>query len=427
MGNLNIDFERNILIYNIDPDEKINMPYYKAFETSSPEGFVPFTLSESEQGRAFVYDLSSRLPLRMITANGMDDSGYLDYTKQFLRILRFCIANKIKFGEIILDVEKCYINACSGKLELIYTPIADAQRQFNIWGFLKEFSYLFTVGNSDNCAAMSAVRFIDNNQGAPLQSFNEFIENYQIIDNAENNAESEEKYYSPVVSAEAYQPQPEYSDDNVVQADNCNSNDAMNEISQESEKPEVQNNVYLNDTYMPQQNDSQQEMSIVGEAVGREYVPMQQPQYGHQQPVHQNPPMNQPMNPPMNQPINQPMNPPINPQIGYMNQPPVYVQQNMPCPFLIRVRTGERFPINAPIVKIGKKAELVDFCITNNNAVSRVHVSIFVRAGRYFILDNNSTNFTYIFNNRIPPQTEIEIMPGTTIRLADELFEFRYL
>lgn len=411
-----MDAERNALLYNIDPSEKINMPYYRAFETSTPEGFVSFSLSENEQGRAFVYDLSSRLPLKMVTANGLNDASYLDYTKQFLRILRFCIANKIKFGELILNVENCYINACTGKLELVYTPIEDVQRQFNVWGFLKEFSRMFTAANAEGCAAMKAVQFIDANSGATLQAFNEFIENYQIIDNAEYNAVSGDGNYSPDVSAEGFQA--EDSHDNAAIADNYDTRDNIDEISQNREQAKGQENMYLNDTYMPQQDDLQQEMSIVGEAVGREYVPMQQPQYGYQQPAYQNPPVNRPIN----------NNPPINPQMGYMNQqPPVYVQQNMPCPFLIRVRTGERFPINAPIVKIGKKAELVDFCITNNNAVSRVHVSIFVRGGRYFILDNNSTNFTYIFNNRIPPQTEIEIMPGTTIRLADELFEFRYL
>lgn len=377
------------LIYTLDANEEINMPYYRAFETSSPEGFVRFSLSETEKGRVLVYDLTSLLPLKMVTDNGLNDSSYLDFTKQFLRIVRYCIINKIKFSELILDVNSCYINARTGKLELIYTPVIDVQRPYNIPEFLRQFSCLFAVKNPADCAAMNAVQFIDKNENFTLQQFFMFIENYQTIDeSADFGCDKSQSDYL---------------------ADNNN----IDEISQSSDIHIDYESVYLNDTYMPNKPKYAEpphdklldEISPVGEAVGREYIPIQQPKIGYQPPVYQ----------------------------GVQNAPNFYANQrpaivpNTKCPFLIRVRTGEKYPINVPIVRIGKKAELVDIYISNNNAVSRVHASIFVRGGRYFISDNNSTNFTYIFNNRIPPHTEIEIVPGTDIRIADELFVFRYL
>lgn len=91
-------------------------------------------------------------------------------------------------------------------------------------------------------------------------------------------------------------------------------------------------------------------------------------------------------------------------------------------PFLLRKRYGERIAIQNTRFRIGKSKDC-DFCV-NNNAISRHHVDVIVRNGRYFIVDLNSTNRTFVKGNELLGMTETEILPGDIITLADEDFIF---
>ena len=94
-------------------------------------------------------------------------------------------------------------------------------------------------------------------------------------------------------------------------------------------------------------------------------------------------------------------------------------------PTIVRLSTGEKITLNKPVIKIGKQRTKVDFCIVGNNTVSRVHVKIFSKSGKYFIWDNNSRNGTYVNGDIIPPEMETMLADGDIIKLSDEEFEFR--
>ena len=92
--------------------------------------------------------------------------------------------------------------------------------------------------------------------------------------------------------------------------------------------------------------------------------------------------------------------------------------------YLINLNTNERVAINKPYFKIGKDPARVDYCV-KNPAVSRFHASIVTKGGQYFIIDNATTNFTYINGSKIPANREMRIFNGAKITFADEKFEFR--
>lgn len=94
-------------------------------------------------------------------------------------------------------------------------------------------------------------------------------------------------------------------------------------------------------------------------------------------------------------------------------------------PTLCRVLTGETVCINKPVFRIGKERSYVDFFVSNNNAVSRSHADIITRGQRYFVLDLNSKNRTYINDQVLPVQQEVEIFNGDRLRLANEEFTFQ--
>ena len=62
--------------------------------------------------------------------------------------------------------------------------------------------------------------------------------------------------------------------------------------------------------------------------------------------------------------------------------------------------------------------------MTNNIAVSRSHADIITRGARYFVMDLNSKNHTYINNQEIPIHCEVEIHDGDRLKLGNEEFVF---
>lgn len=100
------------------------------------------------------------------------------------------------------------------------------------------------------------------------------------------------------------------------------------------------------------------------------------------------------------------------------------MDNNKPLPYIIRKRTGEKVLINKPVFRIGKERSYVDYFIGNNTAISRGHANIVVNGDKYYIVDTNSLNHTFVNGNMINSGTQVQIFNGDKIRLANEDFEF---
>lgn len=92
---------------------------------------------------------------------------------------------------------------------------------------------------------------------------------------------------------------------------------------------------------------------------------------------------------------------------------------------LFRVLTEETISINKPVFRIGKERSYVDYFVTNNNAVSRSHADIVARGNRYFVIDLNSKNHTYINGQILQVHQENEIKNGDSLKLGNEEFIFQ--
>lgn len=91
---------------------------------------------------------------------------------------------------------------------------------------------------------------------------------------------------------------------------------------------------------------------------------------------------------------------------------------------LERVLTKETVAIDKPVFRLGKERGYVDYFVANNNAVSRSHADIVTRSSKYYVVDLNSKNGTYINERIIPAQNETEIFDGDRLKLANEEFIF---
>lgn len=91
---------------------------------------------------------------------------------------------------------------------------------------------------------------------------------------------------------------------------------------------------------------------------------------------------------------------------------------------LYRVSNEERISVNKPVYRLGKEKSYVDYFISNNGAVSRSHADLVSRGDKCFVIDRNSKNHTYINNEMIPVNCEVEIHDGDQLRLGNEEFIF---
>ena len=110
---------------------------------------------------------------------------------------------------------------------------------------------------------------------------------------------------------------------------------------------------------------------------------------------------------------------PTMPQPAAPQQP---IMQAVPHPHLVRVKTGETISLTGDIFVIGKSQTGVDYTITGNSAISRVHCTIIRHNGAYYIRDEHSTNATYVNGDQVLPGNQVLLTNNCKVHMADEEF-----
>ena len=160
---------------------------------------------------------------------------------------------------------------------------------------------------------------------------------------------------------------------------------------------------------------------------GRPIPPMPPMPQAHQMPEMPQNPQGQPVPPmPQMQPV--PPMPQMQPVPPMPQTPPMPQAQPVqgnpfdgaPAPYFLRVKTGERISLDKAEFKIGHKARLVDYAITDNSAISRVHCVITKRNGVCFIRDNKSTNGTFVNGEELKAGEEKFLTNNAIVILGDE-------
>ena len=105
-------------------------------------------------------------------------------------------------------------------------------------------------------------------------------------------------------------------------------------------------------------------------------------------------------------------------------QQQIMQQVNYHFASLTRQVTGEKIELGKPSFVLGKNPEKSDYAVADNTNISRVHAVITTRNGRYYVMDQNSTNGTFINGRIIKAGQETEILPGDCLMLANEEFIF---
>ena len=122
---------------------------------------------------------------------------------------------------------------------------------------------------------------------------------------------------------------------------------------------------------------------------------------------------------------------PLNPEAGettILNQgagETTVLSNNVNGGSLIRLSNKERIPVNKAELTIGRERKRVDYCISDNTSISRVHVKLVVRDRKTYLVDMNAANGTFVNGVKANPNQEIALKDGDKITLAAEDFEYR--
>ena len=90
---------------------------------------------------------------------------------------------------------------------------------------------------------------------------------------------------------------------------------------------------------------------------------------------------------------------------------------------LINMNTGDIAILNKPVFRVGREKGFVDFVVTDR-AISRSHCDFVQRGNRWYIVDCNSTNHTYVDGEQIPSNIEVPLRYNSRVHLANVPFLF---
>ena len=90
---------------------------------------------------------------------------------------------------------------------------------------------------------------------------------------------------------------------------------------------------------------------------------------------------------------------------------------------VLRRCTGEKFEVVIPSTRIGSSPRDTEICVSNNPVISRLHARIECVDNEFYLVDNHSTNHTYL-NGRQVGETPVRLEDGEVFVLANEEFVF---
>jgi hypothetical protein len=382
--------------------EAINERELDAIAGGVFEDLIPVHAEKGKKGTILNSSIEGMMSLRSYFTSLVNKKMFLDVIVQIVAIVKECEKNHMNVNNLMLDDDYIFLDPRTKKLKCIFWPIVNNENPANISEFFRGIPFRIVFTKHEEHGYVSKYLGYFNNQGPfSINSFEKLLYELQgkKLDNRhllpsgptsldDRNLPSEENSHSGKI---AYNPFRQNkgaaykSDEHTKGCPNCgklfDAEDANFCIacgtSLESIQSPIAQGHDIPQAISKAATQSFSETTVLGaEDVGGTTVlgadPFEEPTF----------------------------------------------------PYLIREKTQEKVSVDKPSFRIGKESSYCDYFIANNNAISRSHADIITKDNRYYIIDHNSTNKTYVDGRVIPVQKQVEIFSGTKIRLANEHFEF---
>ncbi len=395
------------IINKLSYPESVNERVYNAIASGMFEGFLPVSIREKRKETRIECVVQGLIPLNQYFNGLVTKKMFLDFVHHIAQHIKNCEKNMINANNLDLQSDKIFIEPQSKAVKCIFWPIVNNQRGNPPHQFLKQLPYELNFNpHEDNDYLETYKAFFGGVNPFSVNSFERMVMRLQgkqingghstpsgaLSGTLSTDTKSEKKAkevkkvvveYDPFADADSVTDTSSETeikktkrDPSVCYCGSCGAkNDANANFCVQCGTKIVREKVKIDE--IPERNDTIDFGTMVlGDDSGGTTV------------------------------------------LGY-DEPdePVF-------PVLIRDRTDESFTIDKPTFRIGTEQQYCDLFISDNNFISRSHADIITKNERYYIIDRNSTNKTYVDGKVIPIEKEVEIFSGTKIRLANEDFTF---
>lgn len=384
---------KNRLTYPEAINERVN----NAIISGMFEGFLPVSIRQKRKDTVVECVVQDLVPANQYFQGVVSKKMFLDFAVQVAAIIKSCEKNMISANNLDLQKDRVFVDPLTKTVKCIYWPVVNNQQADPPNLFLKQLPYDISFNpHEDKAYIEQYASFFDGYKPFSINEFERFLlklqgktassvhapsetlNGKQADDSTQktprsNNAAIE---YNPLDGADTNRARQsnDIRTSNVIFCPKCG---AKNEIG--SNYCAACGNK-LGALQKPQDDQSTQRKkqngtTVLGSGSGTVVL-------GYDEP-----------------------------------EEPVY-------PTLVRKKTGESFSVDKPVFRIGTEQPYCDLFISDNTFISRSHADIITRDDRYYIMDRNSTNRTFVDGKVIARETEVEIYDGTLIKLANEEFDF---
>lgn len=382
MGKTTVEQNEKMYVveHKLTHPEAINERELHAITGDSIGSLIPVTTEKSKKGVIIKGSIEGMMSLQSYFSGLMTKKMFLNVILQMIAVVKECEKNLLNVNNLMLDWEYIFLDPRTKKIKCIHWPIVNNQNAIVMAEFFQDLPFRVVFAKHENHDYVTQyLGYFRNHEAFSINDFEKMIVEL-MGKKAESNSDSTNN--SKVCSMCR-----KVSEESAKYCANCGNplNQAAREFLGISEVIGINDSVEfvprevlnISEVLGLEEKQSFSEIAISGSNV-----------------------------------------------MGGTTVLGVDVLEKAAFPYLIRESTQETISVNKPFFLIGKDGSDCDYLISNNNAISRNHVDIITRNRRYYIIDHNSTNKTYVDDRVIPAEKEVELFSGTRIKLANEEFVF---
>lgn len=377
MGKVKVSNKNGTVTVNVksDSNENIDMNTVQWFAANPTAGYI--TPAVSMAGNKFVvsYIANGCTTLKAYIKQGMNQQRFVTIIESLVETLSTMSVHNLNYSNLLLQLNTVLVNQATGKVEVIYYPVGgfNNSKYFNV--FLSEIlSEVKTDKKSDNTYLTEFNQIISDISNLSWDVLKEYVKKWKVVNynnQVEINVTGNVNNQSSLCIKCGY-----VNNANAKFCVKCGTA-LNNEISQSLR--------FENFKQQTTENNAQYNIPAYEEEEGTTVL----------------------------------SNFEEDEATTVLSQP---VMQRV-YPDLTRVSTQENVKVDKDVFNIGK-GKNSDYMVLGNSAVSRNHASIIFECGEYYLVDNGSTNCSYLNGNILAPNEKFMLNDGDNIVLANEAFVF---
>lgn len=456
------------LVYEMTEKQVVDSVTMGMVSNNRIDGIIPFHYSQLDTKRYLKYNVSSKVSLADYFNGIVNRSRLVGVMDSIARAVLNAQDYMIEVENFVWNTEYIFVDVTNATAQMICLPVMNEDNDtVEVGKFLKNMLLNVQFDQTENCDYVAKLLgFFNANAHFSLQDFLQVLRTLQDNDNKPTRTQ--------LVGDITEVPQPQVNTQSEIKVD-VNTGDAVQGQSVHMTLPVnmgMQQNVpNIQSQPQPQGNSSAmpivnrpQKKGLFGKKDSKELKAENKPANrmpGNNMSVNM-PGSNAPMNMPgsgQNVEVSLPgrtngkATVPGQSGIGNQYTPPSYQtqkasfggtvvlnesnktdgttvlnNQNAPAaqkavPYLVRTKNQQKIPVTKEVFVIGSDMEKADFPVGDNRAVSKRHAELHVKNGQIYIVDNASTNHTFVAGNMIPSNKEVLLQDKSKFVLANEEFE----